>query len=216
MIGSSFIGSLPDPLRVVVVGAHADDIEIGCGGTILRLAAERRVDVTWVVLTAPDLRSQEARRGAEAFLDAADRSEVVVCDFRDGYLPHGATPVKELFDDLGRRLDPHLVLTHTRSDLHQDHRLVCELTWNTWRSHMILEYEIPKYDGDLGTPNLFVSLTAEQLQRKLDLLFDVYMSQQSKPWFTRELLGALPLFRGMEARSPTGLAEAFTCRKITI
>jgi LmbE family N-acetylglucosaminyl deacetylase len=217
VIGGSFASLLPQSARVLVIGAHADDIEIGCGGTLLRMVDEvPSLDVTWVVLSADGKRGDEARTGARAFVGGAQSSDVVIGSFQDGYLPYLGSAVKDFFEDLARRVDPHLILTHARADLHQDHRLACELTWNTWRNHLVFEYEIPKYDGDLGTPNVFVTLTDAQLDRKIELLMDIYATQRSKHWFTEDLLKALPRVRGMEARSESGLAEGFTCRKLSI
>ena len=151
-----------DVRRLLVLGAHADDIEIGCGATLLALTRARpEVEVTWVVLGAEGSREAEARASAESFLQAARRSTVVVHGFRDGFFPYVGGEIKEVFEEL-KPLEPDIVFTHTRDDLHQDHRLVCELTWNTWRDHLILEYEIPKYDGDLRTPNVFVPVSSRR------------------------------------------------------
>lgn len=202
------------PLRVLALGAHADDLEIGCGGTLLRLAAERRdLEVVWVVFCSTPERAAEARASAAAFLAGAARTRVLVHDHRDGFLPYSGAAVKEAFEALKREVSPDLVLTHYRGDLHQDHRLVSELTWNTWRDHLILEYEIPKYDGDLGSPNLFAPLTAATLERKISLVQEHFRSQAGKRWFTPELFRALPRIRGMECAAPEGLAEGFYCRK---
>lgn len=202
------------PLRVLALGAHADDIELGCGGTLLRLAAERRdLEVDWVVFCSTPERAAEARASAAAFLAGAARTRVRVHDHRDGFLPYSGAAVKEAFEALKREVSPDLVLTHFRGDLHQDHRLVSELTWNTWRDHLILEYEIPKYDGDLGSPNLFAPLTAATLERKIALVQEHFRSQAGKRWFTPELFRALPRIRGMECVAPEGLAEGFYCRK---
>jgi LmbE family N-acetylglucosaminyl deacetylase len=203
--------------RVLVVGAHADDIEIGCGGTLLALTRTRPdLDVTWVVLCASDEREREARASAETFLTSAADSEIVVHGFRDGFLPYVGGEVKDIFEELKMRLDPDVIFTHTRHDLHQDHRLVCELTWNTWRDHLLLEYEIPKFDGDRGAPNFFVPISRALAREKARLLMDAFPSQSDKHWFDEELFLGLMRMRGMEAASPSGLAEAFTCRKLTL
>jgi LmbE family N-acetylglucosaminyl deacetylase len=205
------------PLRLLAIGAHSDDIEIGCGGTILQLLAEAvPLDVHWVVLSAVGERLEEAQRSADAFLAGAERSEVVVGRFRDGFLPHVAGEVKDFFEELKGAFEPDVVLTHTRNDLHQDHRLANELTWNTWRNHLVLEYEVPKYDGDLGAPNVFVPLSEETMARKLELLEEHFASQRDKHWFTSDLFRALARLRGVEAASPSGLAEAFYGRKLTL
>jgi LmbE family N-acetylglucosaminyl deacetylase len=203
------------PLRVLAVGSHADDIEIGCGGTLLRLAGMRELDVHWVVLSASEDRAGEARASAEAFLAAAAGSHVAVEGFRDAFFRYGGE-VKEYFEALKEQVAPDLILTHHGSDLHQDHRLVAELTWNTFRDHLILEYEIPKYDGDLGSPNVFVHVDEETARRKASLLLESFPSQRGKAWFTEDLFLALMRLRGMEAASPSGYAEAFYGRKVVL
>jgi LmbE family N-acetylglucosaminyl deacetylase len=201
------------PRRVLALGAHCDDIEIGCGGTLLRLAGERPdLQVRWVVFSSTPERAGEARASAAAFLEGL-AGEVIVRDHRDGYLPHSGAAVKDEFEALKREYSPDLIFTHYRHDLHQDHRLIAELTWNTWRNHLILEYEIPKYDGDLGAPNFFAPLSAAVLQKKISLLLEHYPTQANKPWFSADLFRALARIRGMECVAPEGLAEAFHCRK---
>jgi LmbE family N-acetylglucosaminyl deacetylase len=203
--------------RVLALGSHSDDIEIGCGATLLALTRARpEIELTWVVLGAEGRREREARASAEAFVAAASRSEIVVQGFRDGFFPYVGGEVKDAFEELKNRLDPDLILTHSRHDLHQDHRLVCELTWNTWRDNLILEYEIPKYDGDLGTPNVFVPVSEEVAQEKLRLVLKAFESQSDKHWFDEQLFLGLMRVRGMEGRSPSGYAEAFTCRKLSL
>ena len=205
------------PLRVLAIGAHADDIEIGCGGTILRLVGEHRdLTVDWVVLSGDGDRADEAGDSAAAFLAGAARRQVTVERFRDGFLPYDGGAVKELFERLKSRVDPDLILTHRLEDRHQDHRLVSELTWNTWRDHLILEYEIPKYEGDLGQPNLFVPLAAEVCERKVELLRKGFPSQAGRYWFTDDTFWSLLRLRGLESRSPSRYAEAFTARKLTL
>jgi len=204
----------PGPLRVLALGAHADDIEIGCGGTLLRLAAERPdLEVTWVVLCSTPERAQEAQASAEAFLSGVRRGQVVVKSHRDGYLPWSGDRVKEDFEALKGTVAPDIVFTHYREDRHQDHRTVSDLTWNTWRNHLVLEYEIPKYDGDLGAPNLFSPLAAATVDRKIELVLAGFPTQAGKPWFTADLFRAVARIRGMECAAPEGLAEAFYCRK---
>ena len=202
------------PLRVLALGAHADDIEIGCGGTLLRLAAEHAdVDVTWVVFCSSPERAREASASAETFLAGVHRRRVVVKSFKDGFLPWLGAQVKEEFEALKAQVSPDLVLTHYREDRHQDHRTVSELTWNTWRDHLILEYEIPKYDGDFGSPNLFAPLKAATLDRKVELILRAFPTQSGKPWFSADLFRAVARIRGMECVAPDGYAEAFYCRK---
>ena len=207
------VGTRPGaPLVVLCVGAHADDIEIGCGGTILRLLAERRrVTVHWVVLSGDVTREREARRSAAKFLRGAAAQTVRVERFRDGFLPYEGAAVKDVFESL-KPLAPDLIFTHCRDDRHQDHRLVWELTWNTFRDHSILEYEVPKYDGDLGQPNLFVPLPDGVRRRKVRLLMAGFPSQRRKRWFTASTFDALMRLRGVE--SARGYAEAFYARKL--
>jgi LmbE family N-acetylglucosaminyl deacetylase len=203
-------------LEVLALGAHSDDIEIGCGGTLLRLAqAVPQLKVTWVVLSAAGDRGDEARAGAEAFLQGAAEAEIEVERFQDAFFRYGPA-VKEYFERLKAKVSPDLILTHHGSDLHQDHRLVAELTWNTFRDHLILEYEIPKYDGDLGSPNVFVHLDDEVCCRKVEALLGCFPSQAGKPWFDEDVFRALLRLRGMESRSPSRLAEAFYGRKLVL
>jgi LmbE family N-acetylglucosaminyl deacetylase len=202
------------PLRLLALGAHADDIEIGCGGTILRLAAEQpELEITWVVFCSTPERAREATASAESFLAGVRRRRVVVKSFRDGFLPYAGAQVKEEFEALKGEVAPDLILTHYREDRHQDHRLISELTWNTWRHHLVLEYEIPKYDGDFGTPNLFAALPAALLERKIELLMKAFPTQSGKPWFAPDLFRAVARVRGMECIAPEGVAEAFYARK---
>ncbi len=204
-------------LNALVIGAHADDIEIGAGGTILRLAAEGRLaTVRWVVLSAKDIRADEARRSAEAFLDAVADRTVTIHDLRDGYLPYLGGQVKDRFEDLTSGAAPDLILTHRRDDAHQDHKLVAELTWNTFRDQLILEYEIPKYDGDLGIPNLYVDLPPSIAARKVELLMAGFPSQRDKHWFTEETFRSLLRLRGIECRAASGYAEGFSARKMVL
>ena len=207
-----------EPLgRVLVIGCHADDIEIGCGGTLLALArANPDLEVDWVVLAAEGGRADEARASAEGFLAGVATSRVEVLGFRDGFLPYLGGAVKDAFEALKGRVDPQLVLTHAGYDFHQDHRLACELTWNTFRNHAILEYEIPKVDGDLGRPNFFVPLSADVVEQKLALLERFFPSQADRHWFDRELFLGLMRLRGMECVAPDRYAEAFTARKTVL
>ncbi len=211
------IGLLADrdgPKRVLALGAHPDDIEIGCGGTLLRLVAEhRRLEVLWVVFSSTPERAAEARGSAAAFLEGVATSRVVIRDYRDGFLPYAGAAVKDDFEALKREFSPDLVLTHYRQDRHQDHRLVSDLTWNTWRNHLILEYEIPKYDGDFGSPNFFAALPPKVLDRKVALLMEHFPSQAGRGWFTADLFRAVARIRGMESGGPEATAEALYCRK---
>jgi LmbE family N-acetylglucosaminyl deacetylase len=199
---------------VLAIGCHSDDIEIGCGGTLLRLMEEHPgLSVTWVVLCAKGDRAVEAGGSADDFLVRAGSRETVLAEFRDGFLPYVGGEVKDFFESLKARLAPDLILTHQRSDLHQDHRLACELTWNTWRDHLVLEYEIPKYDGDMGRPNVYVTLEERIVRRKVDLLLEHFATQRSKRWFTDDLFLSLMRLRGMESNSASRYAEAFYGRK---
>jgi len=205
----------PPIRRVLCLGAHCDDLEIGCGGTVLRLTESPTPPAfTWVVWSSDAVRGAEAQRAAETFLRRATSAQIVIKKFRDGFLPYEGGLVKEAFEELKHEVSPDLVLTHARSDLHQDHRLVSELTWNTFRDHLILEYEIPKYDGDLGAPNVFVPLSESLCQRKIDALLASFPSQAGRRWFTEDLFRALLRLRGMECNAPSGYAEAFYGRKL--
>lgn len=201
-------------LRVLALGCHSDDIEIGAGGTMLRLhEAYGDLEVHWVVLSAHGPRRDEARASADDLLPGAALT-VDLHEFRDGYFPYEGGRVKDVFEALKAAPMPDLILTHHRQDLHQDHRLVCELTWNTFRDHLILEYEIPKYDADLGQPNVFVPVTEAHARRKVEVLLRHFGSQRSKHWFTEDLFVGVMRLRGSECRSPTGYAEAFHGRKL--
>lgn len=205
------------PLRVVALGAHPDDIEIGCGATLLRLMAENApVEVVWVVLTGDEGRTREAAASAADFTSGAKSLEVVTGGMRDGFLPYSGAEAKELVHAVAGSTDADIVFTHYRSDLHQDHRLVSELTWNAFRDHLVLEYEVPKFDGDLGAPNLFVRAERDTALRKVELLQHHFPSQAGKPWFHPEAFLGLMRLRGIESRSPTEYAEAFYCRKLVL
>jgi LmbE family N-acetylglucosaminyl deacetylase len=203
-------------LTVLCVGAHCDDIEIGCGGTLLRLKATfPGVRFHWVVLSAQGPRGQEAAKAAELFTAGCKR-EVVLKDYRDSFLPYSGDNVKDFFEEMKGQVKPDLIFTHWQGDAHQDHRLISELTWNTFRNHLILEYEVPKYDGDMGRPNLFVSLDAPLCERKIDFLFEAFATQREKRWFDRQTFLGLMRIRGMESNAPSGYAEAFHCRKLVL
>jgi LmbE family N-acetylglucosaminyl deacetylase len=202
-------------LRVLAIGAHADDIEIGAGGTILSwIASGAEVSVDWCVLSAPGERAGEARGSAGDFLSGAASFDIHLGDFRDGYFPAERTAVKDWVEDLKRLETPDLILCHQRDDAHQDHRIVCELTWNTFRDHLILEYEIPKWDGDLGQPNLFAPLSEDVLAKKVALLHKHFGTQRSKAWFDEGTFRGLARLRGVECRER--YAEAFFARKLKL
>jgi LmbE family N-acetylglucosaminyl deacetylase len=199
---------------VLLLGAHSDDIEIGCGGTVLRLIEQfPRASYHWVVFSGVGRRGEEAAASARAFLGPVQQ-QVHVETFRDGYFPYQGAEIKEYFERLKGKVDPQLVFTHYRDDRHQDHRVISDLTWNTFRNHLILEYEIPKYDGDLGVPNFFVRLEEIVCQKKIDLLLMHFESQTPKHWFSEETFRALLRLRGMEAHADGHYAEAFYCRKL--
>lgn len=202
--------------RVLALGAHSDDIEIGCGGTLLKLTEDHpALEVTWVVFSGGGVRVREAKASATAFLQRAGRKRVIVKTFRGSFFPFQGEAIKEFFETL-KQYQPDVVFTHYRDDRHQDHRVLSDLAWNTFRSHVILEYEIPKYDGDFGVPNVFVPVSREHCLRKTELLLKHFRSQSNKHWFTEELFLATPRIRGMECDSPTSYAEAFYSRKILL
>jgi LmbE family N-acetylglucosaminyl deacetylase len=202
-------------LKVLCLGAHADDIEIGSGGMILRLAEEMPgLAVRWIVFSGIGPRKAEARGSAAAFLEGVRDRQIEVLDFRDGYFPFQGTEIKDYFEALKRDFDPSLILTHWRGDAHQDHRLVAELTHNTFRDHLVLEYEIPKYDGDLGNPAFFAPLTRVQVRRKLGIIREHFASQRERGWFSDETFLAMARVRGIGCNAAEGLAEAFYAGKI--
>ncbi|MBI1319638.1 MAG: PIG-L family deacetylase [Candidatus Hydrogenedens sp.] len=204
------------PLNILCIGAHSDDIEIGCGGAMLTLR-KRYPDarIVWVVLSGSKERQEEAERAAAAMLGDADY-EFQTGHFRDGFFPYQGLEVKEFFESLKKTTEPDVIFTHHRNDLHQDHRLVSELTRNTWRAHFVLEYEIPKYDADLGHPNTFVPLEPDVLARKIAVLMEYFGTQRSKQWFDEETFRGLMRLRGIECASPTGYAEAFHAPKLLL
>ena len=203
--------------RVLLLGAHPDDIELGCGGTMLTLARRRPdLHVRWVVLSGTPERADEARASAGAFLDGVADVEVVVHDFTDRFFPSEYRGLKQTVAAAGRDFAPDIVFTHQRGDLHQDHRLVSELTLNAFRDHLILEYEIPKYDGDLGQPNVYVTLDRDAVHDKSTLLRKHYPSQHERDWFDEETFRAILRLRGVECHAAGGFAEAFYGRKLRL
>jgi len=212
-----FTTNLKSLRRVLCLGCHADDIEIGCGGTMLRLLAEHPgLEVWWVVLSGEPERAEEAQRSADAWLSKAGKKHVICGDFRDRYFPAHWTQIKDFIHGIAAQVDPDLIFTQRRDDAHQDHRLVGELTWNAFRNHLVWEYEIPKYEGDLGNPNTFVALDETVCRRKVELLRDGFPSQRTKPWFSPDTFWALLRLRGLECNSPSRFAEAFYARKTLI
>lgn len=207
-----------DKLKTILcLGAHADDIEIGCGGTLLKLLAQQPgLRVCWIVFSGGAAREAEARGSAERFLAAAGEREIRVEAFRDTFFPYQGEQIKEYFRALQRELAPDLVFTHRRDDAHQDHRTLAELTWNTYRDHVVLEYEIPKYEGDLGQPNLFVPLDEATCRQKIDVIDQEFVTQRPKGWFDADTFWALLRLRGVECQSPTRYAEGFYSRKLVM
>jgi len=217
MIRLSLNGASQDNLRILCLGSHADDIEIGCGGTILRLAEQYPSSTFhWVVFSVAGVRAAEAKHAANLFVSRDRLKGPVLKTFPDGFLPYVAADVKAFFEELKQTISPDLVFTHHCKDAHQDHRLLAELTWNTFRNHLILEYEIPKYDGDLGQPSVFVPLEKELCRKKVDYIVDAFPSQREKRWFEHETFFSLMRLRGMECQAPSGYAEAFFCRKLVL
>jgi LmbE family N-acetylglucosaminyl deacetylase len=215
MIQLNLTESATRPLTVLCLGAHSDDIEIGCGGSILRLREQYPAAVFhWVVFSANEVREAEARRGATLFGGEALR-DLRLEHFRDGFLPFVGAEVKEIFESL-KSVSPDLIFSPCREDAHQDHQLIGGLAWNTFRDHLILEYEIPKYDGDMGQPGVFFPLETGTCQRKVQCLLEAFQSQRAKRWFEEKIFFSLLRLRGMECNSPSGYAEAFHCRKLLI
>jgi LmbE family N-acetylglucosaminyl deacetylase len=215
MLEVTFRKELDAEFKVLCMGAHSDDIEIGCGGTILRLIQNySHLNIVWVVFNASEHRRIEAESSAEEILAPVREKRIIIKDFKDGFFPYVGTEIKIFFESLKGTFSPDLILTHYRHDLHQDHRLISELTWNTYRNHLIMEYEIPKYDGDIGNPNFFVHLDQQTCDQKIDHLLRHFASQRDKHWFTNDAFLALLRLRGMESRALDSFAEAFYTRKI--
>jgi LmbE family N-acetylglucosaminyl deacetylase len=210
-----FAPGRPGPFNLLCLGAHADDIEIGCGGTILRLVEELPdLCVRWIVFSGDEGRAAEARKSAATFLREITRSSIDTFRFRDGYFPFQGSDIKDVFEALKREFSPSLILTHRKDDAHQDHRLISELTYNTFRDHLILEYEIPKYEGDLANPNFFVPLLKRQVAKKVAIIGECFPSQHGRGWFTDDTFLALARLRGIGCRAPEGVAEAFQAHKL--
>jgi LmbE family N-acetylglucosaminyl deacetylase len=215
MLRLQFLKPADSSYRILCLGAHSDDIEIGCGGTILTLLElYPHAECYWVVFSANQQRACEARNSANSFLKHARAKHIVIQDFRESFFPYVGAAIKEYFEALKHAFSPDLILTHYRSDLHQDHRLISELTWNTFRNHLILEYEIPKYEGELGSPNLFVPLVEPVYRKKLQYILDSFQSQHHRSWFDPETFLAILRLRGVECNAPSKYAEAFFCRKM--
>jgi LmbE family N-acetylglucosaminyl deacetylase len=202
--------------QILCLGAHSDDIEIGCGGTILKLLETfPNLSFYWVVFGASgEQRKEEAWISATTFLSSTQHQKILIKEFKDGFFPYIGAEIKDFFEQLKREVSPDVILTHYRQDLHQDHRVISDLTWNTFRNHLILEYEIPKYDGDLGNPNFFVHLSESVVRQKITNILEGFQTQVNKQWFTEETFSSLLRLRGIESNAPEKYAEAFYCRKI--
>jgi LmbE family N-acetylglucosaminyl deacetylase len=212
MLGMDFAFNSRETLKILCLGAHCDDIEIGCGGSILRLIDENeKAQVKWVVFTSNEVREKEALTSTSMFLENAIESDIIIEKFKDGFLPYQGERVKEVFEKIKNSFDPDIIFTHYREDLHQDHRLINELTWNTFRNHLILEYEILKYDGDIGNPNFFIPLDEQTADKKTELILANYHSQRDKNWFDKETFLSMLRLRGVESASK--YSEAFYLRK---
>ena len=217
MIPFQFHASGENGLRLLCLGAHCDDIEIGCGGALLALQEKYEIsEIRWEVFASTPERKSEAENAARAFIGNRVRAEIHVHDYRDAYLQESWAEIKDDFETIKQAYQPDLILTHYGRDKHQDHRLVSELTWNTFRNHLILEYEIPKYDGDLGRPNLFIPVTDIQAQRKVDILLNAYQSQADRHWFEADTFLSLMRLRGLECGGAQKYAEGFYARKAII
>ncbi len=217
MLTLQFASTRTPALQILCVGAHSDDIEIGCGGTILRLLSENEnAEVCWVVLGSAGPRDAEALMSAEIFLASAKKTDILIRNFKASFFPYVGDEIKRFFEELKERVSPDIVFTHHRNDLHQDHRLISELTWNTYRNHLILEYEILKYDGDMGSPNFFVHLDESICQKKISVIMDCFKTQRDKDWFTPDAFLSLLRIRGIESKAPERYAEGFYCRKVVL
>jgi len=217
MLKFEFVTIKNRPLRILCLGAHSDDIEIGCGGSMLRILSEnKKVEVEWVVFGADDRRGKEAFAGANRFLAKAAKKEIMIQKYKESFFPYVGGEIKEFFEELKARAIPDIIFTHYGRDLHQDHRLISELTWNTFRNHLILEYEIVKYDGDLGGPNFYVQLNERICKRKIDIIMESFPSQRKRNWFTRDSFFSIMRIRGVESNAPGRYAEGFYARKFAI
>jgi|SRR5580704_12413051 LmbE family N-acetylglucosaminyl deacetylase len=209
--------SLGSARRILCLGAHSDDIEIGVGGTLLKLVEKRSdLEIWWIVFSAPGYREVEAQQSANDFLSGVTNREIRVGAFRESYFPSEWPAIKDWVEEIKAKFNPEIVFTHYRDDRHQDHRVLSDLAWNTFRNQLILEYEILKYDGDLGRPNVFIPLSEEQCARKIELLLKHFKTQSTKHWFTSDSFAAMHRIRGIECASKSGRAEAFYCRKLVV
>jgi LmbE family N-acetylglucosaminyl deacetylase len=217
MLKFQFTKEKDRPFRILCLGAHSDDLEIGCGGSILRILEENpSIEIHWIVFSSNQERENEARSSVSLFLANAGHKNIVIKDYRDAFFPYIGGEIKNYFEEIKQNIHPDLIFSHYRRDLHQDHRLISELTWNTFRNHLILEYEILKYDGDLGRPNFFIHLNDNICKRKLDILLKCFKTQGKRNWFTEDAFRSIMRIRGIESNAPDKYAEAFYCRKMII
>jgi len=212
MFNPALFAQTPQP-KILCLGAHPDDIEIGCGGTLLRILKIPKAEFYWVVFSGQNPRREEAIRSAETILEETN-FKIIVKEFRDSYFPFIGEKIKDYFEEIKQNFKPNIIFTHCSNDLHQDHRLISNLTWNTFRDNLILEYEIPKYDGDLSVPNTYFPLSDSEVDKKIHLILDSFPSQKTKEWFSEETFRAILRIRGIESNSPSKYAEAFYCRKL--
>ena len=214
MLGLSLGPGKEDGLNLLCLGAHCDDIEIGCGGALLALQDKYSINtIRWEVFASTPARKKEAEAAAHSFVDSKSSLQLSIHSYRDAFLQESWSDIKEDFEGIKQSFQPDLILTHFGQDKHQDHRLISELTWNTFRNHLILEYEIPKYDGDLGQPQIFIPVTDGQAQKKVDILMDAYLSQAGKHWFEADTFLSLMRLRGLECGGEQKYAEGFYLRK---
>lgn len=200
---------------LLLLGAHCDDIEIGCGGTVLRLLREsENLEINWIVFSSTTGRAPEARKSASLFLRNAKKKTIIIEKYRDGFFPYQGWDIKEYFEKLKSHFSPDVVFTHCRHDLHQDHRLISEITYNTFRNHLILEYEVIKYDGDLGSPNFYIPLEENICREKTNNILKCFRSQKNKQWFGEDTFLSIMRIRGIESNAPSKYAEGYYCRKI--
>jgi LmbE family N-acetylglucosaminyl deacetylase len=217
MLKLRLTGNNSTTYKVLCLGSHSDDIEIGSGGTILQLINfHRDIEFYWVVFSANTRRAEEAQQSANAFLENVQKKTVILKNFKESFFPFLGEQIKDFFEQIKGDFSPDIIFTHFRDDLHQDHRQISQLTWNTFRDHLILEYEIPKYDGDIGSPNCFVHLEEPVCQKKIDYILNNFASQKNKLWFDRETFLSLLRLRGVESNSPSKYAEGFYCRKMVL
>jgi LmbE family N-acetylglucosaminyl deacetylase len=216
MLEMKFFAGSKEP-KILCLGAHSDDIEIGCGGTILKLiGAAPKAEFRWIVFSGNKLRHDEALQSASAYLNPVDEKQIDIHSFRESYFPFIGAQIKDCFEKVKSEYDPDIIFTHCASDAHQDHILISKLTLNTFRNHMIIEYEIPKYDGDLGNPNVFVHLDESIVRKKIAIICTIFQTQTNKLWFSEESFRSLLRIRGIESNSPTNYAEGFYCHKMIL